>query len=168
MGCTSEAEYLDIQLYRDREVDIQSVLNNTLPSGIKILDTKVLLGKYNSLVSVINKAEYKILLNKPFDQSYLYQKTAEFLNRENIWVDRIKKDVTQQIDIKPFIENLTVDNYSNTIFLSTFIDQGRTVRISEILSEYLLLTLQEIALTRITRIGLYVQFGKKKVTPMEI
>ena len=167
-GFSSEAEYLDVQLYRDREFDMRSVMNKILPPGVSIINYKILFGKCDSLVSVINRAKYKIQLNKPFDQSYLKQKVNEFLNREQILVDRRKKVGTQQVDIKPFMEDIVVDSYPNTLLVSTIFKQGKTVRVSEILNELLLLTAQDIAISRVTRIGLYVQTENAMVTPMEI
>lgn len=161
MGFTSDAEYMDVQLYRDRELNLQYSLNKTLPPGIKILDVKALYGKYDSLVSVINQADYKIILSKPFDQSYLKQKVAEFSNRTEILVNRTKKGGIQQINVKPFINKLLVDDAPNTLLLSTNLEKGRTVRVSEVLSELLPLTEQEIALSKVNRCNLYaIRSGK--------
>lgn len=168
LGFMSQAEYLDVQLYREYDADIGNVLNKKLPSGIEILASKTLFGKYDSLVSVINRAEYKIIFKKAFDQSYLKQQITEFLNRTEIWIDREKKEGIFKIDIRPYIDEIVLDTYPNTLFLTTTLNQGKTARISEILSELLSLTAEEIALTKIIRTGQYVIQGDAKLTPLEI
>ncbi len=167
-GFTSLAEYFDIHLYRNREANIPFLLNRKLPDGLKIENAKTLFGKSDSLNSVINRAEYLIQLDNTFDQSYLNQMIAEYLERTEIIIERQKKGMNQNLDIKPYIENIQTDAQSNTLRINTNIIQGRTVRISEILSSLLDFTQEEIALTRVTRTGLFIQFGNAFVTPMEI
>lgn len=167
-GFTSLAEYLDIYLYRNRETNIPFLLNRKLPEGIKIENAKTLYGKQDSLQSVINQAEYLIKLDKKFDQSYLNQRIAEYLKRTEIIIERERKNSVQELDIKPFIDDIQTDAQSNALRVSTNIIQGRTVRISEILASLLDFTQEEIALTRVTRVGLFIRFGNARVTPMEI
>ncbi len=168
MGYSSEAEYLDIHLLRDREVNLRIVLNRVLPAGIEVIDSKLMYGKPESLVSIINQADYRIHLNKTFDQSYLKEQISEFLHREEIWVVRDKKGVLDKIDIKPFIQDITTDSYPDTILITTQIKQGTSARISEILREIFSFTDEETALSRTNRTGLFVHNGVIRLTPIEL
>ena len=66
----------------------------------------------------------------------------------------------QTLDIRPFVDSMWVDDQSAQIHLSLNIINGRTARIPEILSNILHLTDEEIALTRVKRRNLLIQFGE--------
>ena len=168
MSFTSEAEYMDVQLYRERDYDIKTSLNRTLPVGLRVLDTRVLYGKHQSLTSIINRAEYKVNLNKTFDQSYLNQKIAEFLAHEQIIITRKRGDEEQQLDIRPFINSIRLDRQQADLHVSLNFNNGKTVRIPEILGEMLSFTDEEVALCRINRSNLLIQYGDVKATPLEV
>ncbi|MDZ7332899.1 MAG: TIGR03960 family B12-binding radical SAM protein [candidate division KSB1 bacterium] len=167
MGYTSSAEYMDVEYYRDRELDLKTSLNRVLPEGLRILQIRSLYGKHQSLTSIINRAEYEVELNRAFDQSYLNHSIAEFLNRKQIVVQRHRNDETQPIDIRPFIASIAAPS-DNRLRLSLIFVNGKTARVSEILSELLSLTEEEIALSRVHRSELYVQFGDVKATPLDV
>ncbi|MBD3289466.1 TIGR03960 family B12-binding radical SAM protein [candidate division KSB1 bacterium] len=168
MGYTSDAEYMDVYLYRNRETNIGFLLNRKLPDGLQIENAKTLFGKTDSLVSVINRAEYTIKSIENFDQSYLNHLIAEYNERTEILVERPRKGTIQSLDIKPFIGNIQTDTRPDTLLVSTNIIDGRTVRISEILASLLDFSEEEIALTRVTRTGLFIQHGNVRATPLEI
>lgn len=168
MGFTSDAEYLDLHYYREQERDIKLALNRNLPAGLQVLETRVLYGKPHSLTSIINRAEYHVALYRQFDQSYLNQVIAEFLQRPQIIMERIRDNGAQQMDIRPFIETIEVDGQSSQLLLSLNFVNGKTVRVQEVLNLMLGLTDEEIALSRIHRTNLLVQYGDLRLTPMEI
>lgn len=168
MGFTSDAEYLDLQYYREQERDIKLALNRNLPAGLYVLDTRILYGKPHSLTSIINRAEYQVTLYRQFDQSYLNQVIAQFLQRSQIVMERVRDNSTQQMDIRPFIDTIAVDGPSSQLRLSLNFVNGKTVRVQEVLNLMLGLTDEEIALSRIHRTNLFVQYGDLRLTPMEI
>jgi len=168
VGFTSDVEYMDIHYHRDSEQDIKSSLNRNLPEGLRILEIRNLYGKHQSLASIINRAEYDVILSKPFDHSYLNTRISEFLEREQLIVERQRKDALQQIDIRPFIESIVRNEEDGKLHFSLNIINGSTARVQEILSALLSLTDDEIALCRIHRSNLFIQYGDVKVTPMEI
>ncbi|MBN1155096.1 DUF2344 domain-containing protein, partial [candidate division KSB1 bacterium] len=169
-GYESESEYLDVHLYRDREVNIDMLLNRVLPGDIKILRSKLILNKNSSLVSIINRAHYLIKFPKSLDQSYLFNRINEFLEQESIEIARERKgNDPVKIDIRPYIEKIEFVHDSDSLFLSTVLDQGKTARISEILSSLTGLSDQELALARVMRLGLFIhQADDNLVTPMEV
>jgi len=167
-GYLSVAEYLDVQIIRERDISIRDELNHHLPAGIEIIGSKIMIGKYDSLVSLINKAEYTIVLLKTFDQFYLKQQIDEFSSRPEIWIDRAKKGTTQKIDIKPFIDQIRIADNSNSLVLSLHIIEGRTARIDEILHKLFAYTEEDIALSQITRTGLLIKKGEATLTPLDV
>jgi len=168
MGYTSDAEYMDVKYYRDKERDIKNSLNRILPEGLRILETRNLYGKHQSLASIINRAEYDVNLYRAFDQSYLNQVIAECLERKQIMIKRKKGVDEQELDIRPFIESVWMNEENSILHFSLHIINGKTARVPEILSEMLSLTDEEIALSQVNRSNLLIQFGDVKVTPLEI
>ncbi len=168
MGYTSNAEYMDVQFYRDKEPEIKLALNRVLPEGLRILETRNLYGKHQSLASIINRADYEVDLYRAFDQSYLNQNIAEFLERKQIIIQRRRGEEHQELDIRPFIEMIRTDQQANRLHLSLHFINGKTARIPEILSELLSLTDEEISLSQVNRSNLRIQFGDVKATPLDV
>lgn len=168
VGFTSDAEYMDVHYDRNSEQDIKSSLNRNLPDGLRILEIRSLFGKPQSLASIINRAEYDIVLLKAFDQSYLNTRIGEFLAREQIVIERQRTKGLQQLDIRPFIESIAINEQHGSVHFSLNIIKGSTARIQEILGELLSLTEAEIALCRVHRSNLLIQYGDVKATPMEV
>jgi len=168
VGFTSDAEYMDVQYYRDKERDIESALNRVLPPGLKILETRNLYGKHQSLASIINRAEYVVALSRTFDQSYLNQSIAEFLERKQVIIKRKRGADDHELDIRPFVESIEMTEENKNLNVSFHIINGRTARVQEILSEMLSLTDEEIALSQVNRSDLLIQYGDVKATPLEV
>lgn len=168
VGFTSNSEYMDVQYYRDKDRDIKVALNRVLPHGLKILETRNLYGKHQSLASIINRAEYRIALNRTFDQSYLNQSIAEFLTRKQVIITRKRGTDDQELDIRPFIESIELGENNKDLNVSLHIIHGRTARVQEILGEMLSLTDEEIALSQVNRSNLLIQYGDVKATPLEV
>lgn len=168
VGFTSEAEYMDVHYHRDAELDIKTSLNRNLPEGLRILTIRNLYGKQQSLASIINRAEYDVILSKSFDQSYLQTRIREFLDREQIVIERQRTNGLHQIDIRPFVAAIAVNEQNGNLHCSIDFIKGSTARIQEILGQLLSLTDDEIALCRIHRSNLFIQYGDVKATPMEV
>lgn len=168
MGQTSEAEYLDVQYFQERGTDLISCLNRALPNGLRILTVKPLIGKQPSLSSIINRAEYDIRLSTNFERSELEQKIREFMNREEIIVERTRATGTQPVDIRPYVEKIAVNESNGALLLSLNFDQGKIARVQEVLSQFLGLPDDEIALCRVHRKSLIVKGDQKAVTPLDI
>ncbi len=166
MGYTSNAEYMDVQYFRDKDPDIKSALNRVLPEGLRILEIRNLYGKHQSLAAIINRADYEVDLYSAFGQSYLNQAIAEFLKREQIIIQRQRDEEKQELDIRPFIESIVTNSQANRLLMSLHFVNGKTARIPEILSA--MLTDEEIALSQVNRSNLRIQFGDVKATPLDV
>ena len=87
VGLTSEGEYLDIIMESDIEpAEFDSRLNSALPSGIKIIQSIKLDPKHPSLMSMIQRASYRIFM--PVFVEDLDQITEAFLNQPYVLVTR--------------------------------------------------------------------------------
>jgi len=108
--------------------------------------------------------------SKLSNQSYLSNRIKEFLEQERIEIARDRKGGDQQvIDIRQYIDRLEINREPGSLFLSMILDQGKTARVSEIIASLLDLSAQELALVRVTRLGLFVhQADGNLLTPMEI
>ena len=168
MGYTSDAEYMDIQLLQDKVSDLGLILNRILPKGISILDAKILFGKKESLVSAINFATYYVYLNKNYDQSFLNNKIIDFSERDEILFKRIKKNGTQQVNIKDYIHEIKIGDNTASLLISTILENGKTARIDEILTELFGLTKEEVLLTRVKRLCLLISNSEETITPLEV
>ena len=72
------------------------------------------------------------------------------------------------MDIKPFLIDLKLGNSAIELLLATVMDNGRSLRINELLSELLSLSETDILLTPVKRIGLFMQQGESQmVSPLE-
>jgi radical SAM family uncharacterized protein/radical SAM-linked protein len=129
LGYSSEAEYVDLQVYTITAPLLMEQLNLHLPEGIRILNIIPISVSLPSLMASINAAEYQIKIgrNKLSDEQI-----NKMLDESHIPVLRRVKGKEKRIDIRPYIESITPKDEMLTIH-TNFIE-GRTTRIGEILS----------------------------------
>ncbi|MDZ7722969.1 MAG: TIGR03960 family B12-binding radical SAM protein [candidate division KSB1 bacterium] len=132
VGMTSEAEYLDMQVYTAPDLDLLAGLQEQLPAGCEIIASKQVQTKPRALSAIINKAQYRARITKQYTKERLSNGIEDLLNKESMIVQRNRKKKTLQVDIRPFINRLelTDDGFS----LTADIHQGKTVRMNEVLS----------------------------------
>ncbi|MCK4753808.1 MAG: TIGR03960 family B12-binding radical SAM protein [Calditrichia bacterium] len=130
LGYTSEAEYVDIQVFEKSATHIKENLNNNLPDGIEILDIIPAKSSIPSLMASINAMEYQINMT---DQKLSKSTINQFLNDSEIPVSRKVKGKIKTIDIRPFIK--TIEQKSRILTVHTTTIEGRTARIDEIISQ---------------------------------
>jgi radical SAM-linked protein len=130
LGYTSEAEYVDIQVYEDSGYIIKNKLNNNLPVGIEVLNIIPLKSPVQSLMASVNAMEFQINL---IDHQISAMTIEQFLSESAIPVSRKVKGKIKTIDIRPFIDCITQTDQILTVQTKTI--DGRSVRIDEILSQ---------------------------------
>ena len=132
VGMTSDAEYLDVQIYETPEIDVAAELEQQLPAGCTILASKTFKTKQPALSAIINKAQYRARLTNQVSKVCLEKDIENLLNKKTITVQRMRKKQIKQVDIRPFIDRIqTVDSGFS---LTANIDQGKTVRMEEIMT----------------------------------
>jgi len=102
VGLTSEGEYLDIIMESDIEPEeFDARLNFASPSGIKIMQSAKIDPKHPSLMSVIERASYRIFM--PVFVEEFAERTEAFLNQPYVLVTKEKSDTMQYVNIRPLI-----------------------------------------------------------------
>lgn len=133
LGISSISEYLDIKLKEEIIVEeLVEKLNRVLPQGLKIIRAKILPSSVDSLVKVIDRAVYIItikvkekLLNsgaKNQEDTFkglikeIDKNVKEFVNLEEIIVEKQTKNGIKMVDIRPLISDIKVQKFQNPIF----------------------------------------------------
>lgn len=133
LGCTSDAEFVDVEIDSGYADNLQNALNSVLPDGFKIVRLQQVNLPVKSLGAIIDRAEYEVNLRQK-DQlpETLEHELDNLLKRAEIIVERKVKGRLKKIDIRPFIEQ--VDFADGILRIRTRVLENRTVRIPEILT----------------------------------
>ncbi len=167
LGFVSDAEYLDIQLTEPYTSTVLSRLNRALPSGFKFLEGKPILGKSDSLSSIINLAFYEVRLEIPLNQTERMIEST--LDEKNLWVKRISKQQLKEVDIRRQIMKLECEPFDDQVVLKMHLGLGSEgyARPGEILVYGFGLEERKVAGLLFKRTGLFVVKDKQILTPME-
>jgi radical SAM family uncharacterized protein/radical SAM-linked protein len=168
LGSESEAEYLDFQSQEISGDKIFRQLKTTLPDGIVALELKLLYDKQRALTAAINRIDYEIVFPERVDRKLINEGIDKFLRLNSFVVSRKTDERIQEVDISPFIKELSFNQAMVKLTITTHLINGKTVRIDEILTDICKLTSQEKARCQITRKEMYIEFGDYRKTPMEI
>jgi len=132
LGISSTSEYLDIRLKEKiKTEELVEKLNRVLPQGLKILRAKIIPSSAGSLVKVIDKASYIIILKikevlldsavKNQEDGFKKRKqeieknNKRFLNLDEITVEKQTKNGIKRVDIKPSILEIKVQKFKSPI-----------------------------------------------------
>jgi len=132
LGISSTSEYLDIRLKEEVKVEeLTERLNLVLPQGLKILRAKTIPSSADSLVKVIDRASYLIILkikeklldsatkNQENELKELKQEVEKnnkrFLNLDEITVEKQTKNGIKMVDIRPSILTISVKKFKKQI-----------------------------------------------------
>jgi len=161
-GMTSDAEYVDFQFYDQKNpIDFIKRLSPQLPGGCEIIDVSVCENKPEALNKVINRAEYFIQLK----QNSVQDRIKQVLEQKELLVERKKKQRTTSLNVRPFIQN--IHDCQKGICINTIIDNGKSVRVSELLSLLFPEQTSLIETARIHRAALWIAEGNERKSPME-
>lgn len=169
LGCLSDAEYLDLN-YRFMPED---ELFQRLKAGMKgldldILQKRLLYGKVRSLNAVVNRIDYDIQLPENIDLTKIKGEINRFHQSASFPVSRLRKGQVKSFDIAPYIKELTWESSSPALKLGSYLENGKTVRIDEVLSHVLKLDPNQKAQCLIRRKEMHIEYGDLRITPMEI
>ncbi|MGI5850669.1 MAG: TIGR03936 family radical SAM-associated protein [Caldicoprobacterales bacterium] len=126
VGVTSEGEYLDIYLKDDMDPELLcNKMNEKLPSGIRFVEGRIVDEKLPSLMSLIERAEYAIVLPGEVPQKFnLPSVIGEFLSQQEIWAVRTNRKGSRQIDIRPMIHGMDAFERDGNIVIKAIISSG--------------------------------------------
>ena len=123
VGMTSEAEFIDVEIYCEIYVDhFIHVLNKFFPPGLSVLDACAGLRKPASLTSIINTEDYIVGIDAANVDIDIEKEIANLAARENIRVLRRSPKGEKEIDIKPFLKEIKLiakQNHFFTVFFRT-------------------------------------------------
>ncbi len=163
LGIASIAEYVDVEAEIGYEHDIQMKLNQVLPEGIQILMQKIIYAKVPSLASIINRATYETFL-EDFELPYAW--IQEWFSQEKIVVERIVKEDVKKFEIKPFINNIMLQE--NKLFVTLDAKEDRMAKITEVLDSLFGMRNVDSRLFFTQRTGQYIVNGDKVLDPFAI
>lgn len=187
VGTTSETEYADFELAEYMEPSLfTNKLNNELPIGLKIIDTREKHSKSNIMAS-ISMASYKIsVITEAKTGNDLIQKRIEvFMSKSSIIVKKQTKNSLKDIDIKPMIHKLDIveidDKHYNelpksdsecesVLYLNMLLSAGSVANLKP---ELLVTALSEeldlkVKFIRVHRTGLFINVEGRISDPMDI
>jgi len=106
VGVTSESEYMDIVLSRRMSLPVlKEKLNHTLPKGINVLEAGVIDENAPSLMSMIERADYKVTV-RGADWSKVLAAYSEI---PEIMVEKKTKKGIASVNMKECIYSLSID-----------------------------------------------------------
>jgi len=167
LGFTSEAEYVDITLQSNLNPDMIPTLEESFPKGIRIYDAKTVLGKSPSLSSTLNRVVYSLPLELWSDATLLQAGIDSFQSADVHMVERKGKKGTRQIDIKPTVYSMSIEEESLVLLLG--IGDGGYVRPEEVLALLSDGLVADTAALPVHRREMYrLELDNRKIDPMEL
>ena len=163
VGITSIAEYLDVEIEMKDDTEIQSKLNSVFPDGIQIVQYKILFAKVPALSAVINLADYKINWT---NQKVSNQMVKDWMESKEIWVESKIRDEIQKINIRPYVEEMRIDD--NEMYIRTQAIEGKMARITDILDSLKFTEENNRPSFVIQRIGQFVEKDGRVYTPFDM
>ncbi|MCK4573068.1 MAG: TIGR03960 family B12-binding radical SAM protein [candidate division Zixibacteria bacterium] len=133
LGFTSEAEYADITLEENLMPIMVDKLKEAMPEGMDILDVKTVLGKTQSLTAALNRVVYHIALEHLPPLKRLQENIARIMEADSLEHERVGKNKTTVIDLRPAVYELAIDETHESLALTLGVGEGGYVRPSELL-----------------------------------
>ncbi len=142
LGFTSEAEYVDITLDTGFMPHMLDSLRRALAGGIDLLEARSVLGKNKSLSSLLNRVVYQLPIRLWEDPHRLMQQVGGLLEQEHLECQRVTKNETKEIDIRPAVHDMRIEGemlemvlglgeggYARPTEVAEFLTDGLTVAI---------------------------------------
>lgn len=129
LGFSSRCEVLDMRL--EHEIPLQGLrekLQETLPSGIQVLNVESVDEKLPALQTLVTSAEYQVTLTEPMDGVELKRKIDSLMATGSIVRERRGKTY----DLRPLIETLHLES-DGRILMRLAAREGATGRPEEVL-----------------------------------
>lgn len=129
LGFSSRCEVLDMRMLQDVSLDgLQEKLQQTLPTGIRVLSVESVDEKAPTLQTQVSSAEYEVTLRDPLDEADLQARIDSAMESGSIPRERRGKPY----DLRPLIETLEL-GADGTIFMRLAAREGATGRPEEVL-----------------------------------
>jgi len=132
LGFSSSCEVMDMRLQNDIPLEgLCEKLQNTLPTGIRVLNVERVEDGEPALQTQVASAEYQVTLTEPIDGSELEGRINAIVEAETLPRERRGKNY----DLRPLIEeiSLTPNPTPAIIFMRLKAQEGATGRPEEVL-----------------------------------
>jgi radical SAM-linked protein len=124
LGFSSRCEVMDMRLEHDISLDdLPTRLNQTLPTGLQVLQVQQVDERAPALQTQVTAAEYEVTLTEPMDASELRQRIDSVIESKAIARERRGK----MYDLRPLIEELRLLS-DDKIFMRLRAREGATGR----------------------------------------
>ena len=122
LGYTGMRESMDMRLLEEDYPlnEMKAAFNRCLPDGIRVFD----ITQPKMKPAAIALADFKIRLSAGMDSAVLCTKIREFLDKEEITVEKKTKSGMKQIDIKPDIRSIEIRREENSVLLLARLSAG--------------------------------------------
>jgi radical SAM family uncharacterized protein/radical SAM-linked protein len=130
LGFTSEAELVDITLDMNLMPYMLDNLKKMMPEGIDMLDARIVLGSNASLSAALNRVVYSVSADYWDSIAGLQEQVNRTLARDILEIERIGKSATRQVDIRPAVHGLTIENGQLIMLLG--LGEGGYARATEV------------------------------------
>jgi radical SAM-linked protein len=174
VGVEGEREYVDIELQQDMDLkEIIGRLQEQLPSGIRLIEGRVVAQGTKALMAVLNAASYRITvpMGLPVSEERLQEGITTWLRRGQVPYTRYSKKGWVEKDIRPWIKELTGRIQGDEAVFELEVEVGNqgSVRPEEVIAS--LCDLENLPLDldglNTKRTGIYVSYEGQKFSPME-
>ena len=133
LGFSSRCEVMDLRLQTDIPLEgLPEKLQNTLPTGIRVLSVERVNDGEPALQTQVASAEYEVLLKEPIDRSELERRLESVIKAKSLPRERRGKSY----DLRPLIEELSLSPNPAAlplIFMRLKAQEGATGRPEEVL-----------------------------------
>ncbi|NOY87955.1 MAG: TIGR03960 family B12-binding radical SAM protein [FCB group bacterium] len=167
LGFTSETELVDLTFSTTFMPYLIEKLKKSLPAGIDIYESKIILSKSQSLSSALNRVRYLLPVNNFPTTTDLMNNIEKVLKASSLEVERIGKKETTKVEIRNAIYDLYIED--NNLNMVLGIGEGGYARPSELLplifgegfNRYLLFTVHRCELYRVNE-------NNEKISAMDL
>ncbi|ABR48458.1 conserved hypothetical protein [Alkaliphilus metalliredigens QYMF] len=182
LGISSEGEYIDIQFKENLEPQFfMEKLNEALPIGLQLVESKVISNREKSLMSIIQYASYLVKIPLGSNENKALKTTIEnLLNRDEVMITKEKtkkvgrrKQVTRrEVNIRDQIINLELmDSNEEMTLMSMLLVAGSEGNLKPevvlgIINEEMEASI-DLQTVRIHRVDLFKEINGEKMTPLE-
>jgi radical SAM-linked protein len=133
LGFSSRCEVMDLRLQTDIPLEgLPEKLQNTLPTGIRVLSVERVNDGEPALQTQVASAEYEVTLKEPIDRSVLERRLESVIKAKSLPRERRGKSY----DLRPLIEELSLSPNPSPlplIFMRLKAQEGATGRPEEVL-----------------------------------
>lgn len=169
-----EREYVDVELRQDMDIrEVLGRLQEQLPSGIRLLEGRVVQTGSKALMAVLNAASYliRVPMALPIGPERLTEGMDAWLKREHIPFARYSKKGRTDKDIRPWVKRLTGSVEGDAVIVELEVEVGNSgsVRPEEVLAS--LRDLENLPFDldalQIKRTGIYVHYEGQHYSPLD-